>query len=142
MGSNPCRVVSLCGHELLTASSMKSRRRCWSWFSRGQGGIREEKSQWQRWRDYTGSGEATPSALRACCSSLLSSRSSFMTVRLWTLLADSQKEAPKKTPRLLLGARANERVRGKNQRLCGPTGMSSGNCQETENRMIRTCHAL
>ena len=52
-------------------------------------------------------------------------------------------KVPEETfPRFLLGAQV-QRVRAEQDQLpCGTIGTSSGNCKETEIRMVPTCHAL
>ena len=66
----------------------------------------------------------------------------------WTLLSDSEKKNPvfrnqaleETSPHLLLGAQDQRPGAEQDQLLCGSTGTSSGNCQETEACMVRACH--
>ena len=45
------------------------------------------------------------------------------------------------SPHLLLGAQDQQLGAKQDQLLCGPTGTSSGSCQETEISMVQACHA-
>ena len=66
----------------------------------------------------------------------------------WTLLSDSEKKNPgfrnqaleETSPHLLLGAQDQRPGAEQDQLLCGSTGTSSGNCQETKVCMVRACH--
>ena len=65
--------------------------------------------------------------------------------KTWTLLADSEKREPVfeiKCVRKLLPNWTTRQMTGCGARstACGSTGTSSGNCQETETRMVRACH--
>ena len=45
------------------------------------------------------------------------------------------------SPHLLLGAQDQRMRADQDHFLCGPTEISSGNCQETVSQMVRACHA-
>ena len=73
----------------------------------------------------------------------------FHVFKAWALLADSEKEDPgfqdqvqeEISPHLLSGAQGQRLGAKQDQLPCGATGTSSSNCQETETRMVRACHA-